>query len=449
MASNTKSNLMTEGIIWKHIVTFAIPLFWGNLFQQLYNTADSLIVGNFLGSSALAAVSSSGSLIFLTVGFFNGVATGSSVIIAKFFGARNASYLQKSLHTAVGFGLICGVLLTAAGIIAAPHILILMGTPSEILPYSITYFRIYFSGSMAFVMYNFFVGILQAVGDSRHPLIYLAVSSVVNIILDIIFIAVFHFGVGSAALATVISQALSALLCLRQLMKSPEEFRFHPGKIQLDPDMLRQIVSNGIPAGLETSIISIANVFVQSNINRFGELAVAGCGSYSKIQGFGFLPVTCFSLALTTFIGQNLGAKKYDRAKKGAAFGILCSISIAEFIGICVYFSAPALIAAFDRTPDVIAFGTAQARTETLFYFLLAFSHCIAAILRGAGKSSVPMFIMLLFWCIGRVGYITIILRFIPSINMLFWAYPITWASSSIVFLIYLLRSNWIYGLER
>lgn len=449
MSNSSSATLMTEGPIWKRIIAFAVPLFWGNLFQQLYNTADSLIVGNFLGNTALAAVSSSGNLIFLMVGFFNGIAIGAGVVIARFFGARDIRNLQKAIHTTVAFGLICGAVLTIVGVITAPQILVLMGTPSEVLPNSVTYFRIYFAGSMAFVMYNFFVGILQSVGDSRHPLIYLIISSVVNIVLDLILIAIFHFGVGAAAFATVVSQTLSAVLCLIQLLRSPDEFRLRPREIRLERSMLHQIVSNGLPAGLQNSIISVANVFVQSHINRFGQLAVAGCGSYAKIQGFGFLPVTCFALALTTFISQNLGAKEYDRAKKGAVFGIICSISIAELIGICIYAFAPHLIAAFGGNAEVVAFGVAQARTDTLFYFLLAFSHCMAGIMRGAGKSSVPMVVMLICWCIIRVSYISIIIRFIPVINMIFWAYPMTWTLSSAVFLIYYLKSDWIHGLER
>lgn len=309
--SKSSAKLMTEGSIWKRIVAFAIPLFWGNLFQQLYNTADSLIVGNFLGSSALAAVSSSGNLIFLMVGLFNGIAIGSGVIVAKYYGARDIPNLQKSIHTTVGFGLICGVILTIVGIIAAPQILVLMGTPEAVLPNSITYFRIYFTGSLAFVMYNFFVGILQSVGDSTHPLIYLIVSSVTNIILDLVLIAGLGFGVGAAAFATVISQFLSAILCMVQLLHSPEEFRLHLNRINLDSYMLRQIISYGLPAGLQNSIISLANVFVQANINQFGEMAVAGCGSYMKIQGFGFLPITCFALALTNhFMPARIWAAK-------------------------------------------------------------------------------------------------------------------------------------------
>lgn len=442
--SNTSSTLMTEGAIWKRIVTFAFPLFWGNLFQQLYNTADSLIVGNFLGDSALAAVSSSGSLIFLMVGFFNGIAIGAGVVIARYFGARDIANLQKSIHTTIAFGLICGCALTVLGVFAAPQILVWMGTPSAVLPNSITYFRIYFSGSLAFVMYNFFVGILQSVGDSRHPLIYLIISSAVNIILDLVLIGIFRYGVGAAAFATVISQFISVTLCLRQLLHSPDEFRLSFRDVRLDTNMLRQILTNGLPAGFQNSIISVANVFVQANINQFGQMAVAGCGAYSKIQGFGFLPITCFSMALTTFISQNLGAGKYDRAKKGSAFGIVCTVVGAEIIGVLIYFSAPALIRAFNDTAEVVAFGTSQARTETFFFFLLAFSHCIAGILRGAGKSMVPMVVMLIFWCIVRIGYITIMIRFIPVINVIFWAYPLTWTLSSIVFILYYRKLDWV-----
>lgn len=449
MAKSSSATLMTEGPIWKRIIMFAVPLFWGNLFQQLYNTADTLIVGNFLGSNALAAVSSSGPLIFLMVGFFNGLSIGAGVVIGKYFGAKDFRNLKKALHTTVGFGLCCGVLLTAIGQIAAPQILRIMGTPAEVLPNSLVYFRIYFCGAIGFVMYNCFMGILQALGDSRHPLIYLIISSVTNIILDLVLIAGFGFGVGAAAFATAVSQFLSASLCMRQLMKNPEEIRLYPREVRLVPSMLRQIVTNGLPAGMQNSIIALANVFVQSNINKFGPLAVAGCGSYSKVEGFGFLPVTCFSMALTTYISQNLGAKEYERAKKGSIFGILCSITMAEIIGVCVYLFAPYLITAFGGSAEAIAFGVAEARTISLFYCLLAYSHCMAGIMRGAGRSTVPMFVMLACWCVIRVSYISITIHFIPVINVVFWAYPITWTLSTTVFTIYYLKSDWIHGLEK
>ncbi|MFR6170256.1 MAG: MATE family efflux transporter [Blautia sp.] len=449
MDNRSSATLMTSGPIWKKIIAFAVPLFFGNLFQQLYNTADSLIVGNYLGSSALAAVSSSGNLIFLMVGFFNGIAIGAGVVVAKYFGAKKFDLVQRAIHTIVALGIVSGILLTIVGVVAAPQILVMMGTPAEVLPNSVTYFRIYFCGSLAFVMYNFLVGILQSVGDSKHPLIYLIISSIINIVLDLILVAGFGMGVGAAAFATVVSQFISALLCLRQLLKSPEEYKIHPSHIRMDWLMLRQIISNGLPAGLQNSIISLANVVVQSNINKFGQMAMAGCGSYSKVEGFAFLPITCFAMALTTFISQNLGAKEYKRAKKGAVFGVICSLSMAELIGVIIYLFAPQFLAAFNDTPQVIAYGTDQARIDALFYFLLAFSHCMAGILRGAGKSAVPMFVMLICWCIIRVSYITAAVHFIPDIHVIFWAYPLTWTLSSITFLIYFLKSDWIHGLEK
>mgnify|MGYP004522458169 FL=1 len=441
--------LMTEGSIPRKILFFAFPLFLGNLFQQLYNTADSLIVGNFIGSDALAAVSSSGSLIFLLVGFFNGISVGAGVVIARYYGARDKEAVERAVHTTAAFGITAGIALTVLGIGATPFILKLMGTPSDVLPSSVLYFRIYFCGSIAFVLYNIFVGILQSTGDSKHPLIYLVISSLVNIALDLLFVAVLGLGVGSAALATVISQFISAILCFIRLVRSKEEFRLNVRSIRFDLPMLKEVIQNGLPTGLQNSIIAFANVVVQSNINAFGKMAVAGCGSYSKVEGFGFLPINCFVMALTTFISQNLGAKQYDRAKRGARFGILCSISLAEVIGICIYIFAPTLIGAFNSDPEVVAYGVAQAHTITLFYFLLACSHCLAAICRGAGRSIVPMLVMLLCWCIIRVSYITIIVRFIPKIEMIFWAYPLTWSLSTLIFIIYYFKSDWVHAYEK
>ena len=447
---NTESKTrMTEGSISRKIIFFAIPLFLGNLFQQLYNTADSLIVGNYLGSDALAAVSSSGNLIFLMVGFINGIAMGAGVVIAMYYGAKKRDHLQRAIHTTVAFGLAAGVALTAIGMLFAPKMLVLMGTPADVLPQSITYFRTYFAGSLGFVMYNIFVGILQSVGDSRHPLIYLVISSCVNIVLDIFFIAGLGMGVGSAALATAISQFTSAILCMIHLMRTKEEYRLQFQKIGFDGLMLRQIIQNGVPSGFQNSVIAIANVFVQANINAFGKMAMAGCGSYSKIEGFAFLPVTCFTMALTTFVSQNLGAKQYDRAKKGAAFGIVCSMTLAELVGVIVYMLIPYLAAAFDSSAEVVGFATRQAHVEALFYCFLAFSHCIAGIMRGAGKSAVPMFVMLVSWCIIRITYITITVHFIPKIQVIFWAYPLTWSISSIIFLVYFLKADWIHNFER
>lgn len=445
---NNKGTKLLEGSIWKGIVSFAIPLFLGNLFQQLYNTVDSLIVGNFLGSDALAAVSSTGSLIFLLVGFFNGIAMGAGVVISKYFGARDYENLKKAVHTDVAFGLVAGMILMVVGMVLAPQILVLMGTPESVLPNSIAYFRTYFAGSLAFVMYNIVMGILQAVGDSRHPLYYLIFSSIANVVLDLLFVGVFRFGVGSAAAATVISQAASAILCFVRLVRTQDVYQVHIKEIRFYPQILKQIIHIGLPSGLQNSLISIGNIVVQTNINKFGVMAVAGCGVYSKIEGFAFLPITCFAMSLTTFIGQNLGARQYDRAKKGAKFAILCSISLAELVGVIVYFGIPYLAAAFDSSLEVVAVATKQAHTEALFYFLLAFSHCIAGIMRGAGKSTMPMFTMLASWCLIRITYITIVVRLIPKIQVIFWAYPLTWSISSVIFLIYFLKADWIHAFD-
>lgn len=449
MRVNKKGTELLEGSIGKGIVRFAIPLFLGNLFQQLYNTVDSLIVGNFLGRDALAAVSSSGALIFLLVGFFNGIALGAGVIISRYFGAKDYENLKKTVHTDVAFGLVSGMLLAVVGMLLTPQILRWMGTPDSVMPNSVAYFRMYFAGSLAFVMYNIVMGILQAVGDSKHPLYYLIFSSIINVILDLLFVGVFHMGVWSAALATVISQALSAILCFRRLVKTNDVYQVRIREIRFHSSMLKQIINVGLPSGMQNSIISVANIVVQANINAFGEIAVAGCGVYSKIEGFAFLPITCFAMSLTTFIGQNLGAKQYERAKKGARFGILCSVCLAELVGIGVYFAIPYFTAAFNREAQVIAFATSQAHTEALFYCLLAFSHCIAGIMRGAGKSTVPMFVMLISWCVIRIAYITVTVHFIPKIQVIFWAYPLTWSISSVIFFIYYLKADWLHYFEK
>lgn len=443
-----RRNNLTEGSISKKLLLFALPVLLGNVFQQLYNTFDSLVVGNFLGENALAAVSSSGSLIFMMVGFFNGVAMGAGVIIARYFGARDYNAMRKAIHTDVAFGLIAGALLTALGMIFTPTILGWMGTPADVMPQSISYFRFYFAGAIFTVMYNIFVGILHAVGDSRHPLYYLICSSIINIILDLVLVGGFGFGVGAAALATTISQGISALLCFIQLIRVDAPYQLNIREIGIHSESLQNIVRFGLPSGVQNSVIAIANVVIQTNINSFGKEAMAGCGAYSKIEGFAFLPITCFAQALATFVGQNLGAQKYDRVKKGVRFAVICSCVCAETVGILSYIFAPKLIGLFNNAPAVVDFGVRHMRTICRFYFLLAFSHCMAGIMRGAGKATVPMLTMLGCWCVIRVTYVTIALQYVNQLETVSWAYPITWTCSSIVFLIYFLRGNWMHAFD-
>lgn len=446
---DSSSSLMTEGCIWRKIVKFALPICWGNLFQQLYNIVDSVVVGNFVGRDALAAISSTGSLIFLLVGFFGGIFMGAGVVISKYFGAGKKDSVQRSIHTSIAFAIIAGIILTIVGTLLTPQILRLMGTPDSVFSNATLYVRIYFMGILSIVLYNTSSGIFQAVGDSKHPLYYLIISSIVNVVLDLIFVVVFEWGIGGAAIATVISQTVSVVLAFYKLSTTTDVYKIDFKKIRIDPIILKEIIRLGLPAGIQNSVIALANVVVQANINAFGSVAMAGCGSYSKIEGFVFIPITSFAMSMTTFIGQNLGAKKYDRAKEGAKFGIISSLILAEIIGIIFFILAPQLVSLFNTEPEVVQFGTSQSRTIALFYFLLAFSHCIAGILRGAGKSIVPMFVMLLCWCIIRVTYITITTHFIPQIQVVFWAYPLTWSLSSIIFLIYYLKSDWIHGFEK
>lgn len=444
-----RRNSLTEGNILTKMLLFAVPIFLGNVFQQLYNTVDSLIVGNFLGETPLAAVSSSGNLIFMLIGFFQGLSMGAGILIARYYGAKNYEAMGKAIHTDVALGLCTGVLLTVIGVSMTPAILNWMGTPEDVLPYSIEYFRFYFLGAIFTVMYNIFVGILHAVGDSKHPLYYLIISSLVNVVLDLLFVGLWGQGVWAAALATTISQGISALLCCIRLVRFHTSYRLYLRKIRFHLHSLKEILQFGLPSAVQNSVIGLANVFVQSNINAFGSAAMAGCGSYSKLEGFAFLPVTCFSQALSTFVGQNLGAKQYERTKKGAIFGTCCSVIAAEVVGLSLYLAAPYLIGLFDDSPQVIFFGTQHTRTIALFYFLLAFSHCAAAILRGCGKSTIPMVVMLLFWCMFRVSYITVAVQYVEKLTTVSWAYPITWSCSSIVFLIYLLKADWLHNFDR
>ena len=434
---------MTEGPIWRHMVSFAVPVLLGNLFQQFYNTFDSIVVGRFAGKDALAAVASSGNLIFMMNAFFIGLTMGAGVIISRWFGGKDDERLEAAIHTDVAFGCLCGVLLTIVGVIFTPQILIWMRTPADVLPLSTLYFRIFFAGSLASVLYNTFTGILRAVGDSRTPLLFLIFASVTNIILDLLFVGGFHWGVSGAAGATVISQVLSAVLCAIRLMRMEGACRLNLRRIRFDRAQLRHITNQGIPTGLQNSIIAIANVVVQSNINTFGGDVMAGQGAYSKVEGFAFLPITAFGMAMTTFIGQNLGAGKFERARKGARFGVVSSIVLAECIGVLIFLLAPYTVRLFNDDPDVVAVGVRAAHTEALFFFALAMAHGISAVMRGVGKAKIPMYTMLGFWCLLRVAYITVMLRYYHDMLVIFTAYPLTWMCSCVVFIICYLRIDW------
>lgn len=440
---NKDKSLMTEGTIWKILVRFAFPLFLGGLFQQLYNTVDSWVVGQYCGDTALAAVSSSGSLCFLLIGFFQGVSLGGGVIISRFYGAQDQEGVDKTIHTLTLFSIVLGIILSILGVKFTPTLLRWMGTPEDVIGNSITYFRIYCMGMMALILYNTATGIFQALGDSKHPLYYLAIASVANVVLDFLFVAGFNWGVAGAALATVLGQMISAVIAFIHLMSGKFIVKIELKKLAFDKAILKEIFVQGLPSGIQNSVIAIANVVVQSNINAFGNFAMAGCGSYSKVEGFVFLPIMSLTMAITTFVSQNLGAGNRERAKAGARQGTAIAVVFSEIIGVIVFVFAPQLIGLFSNTPSVIEFGIRQARVISLFYCVLSLSHCCASILRGAGRAMVPMIIMLSVWCVFRIIYITFMLKIIPDITIVFTAYPVTWMISSIWFIILLKERDW------
>lgn len=439
---------MTQGNPYSQIIAFALPIFLSQVFQQLYNTADTLIVGRFLGTNALAAVSSSGTLIFLLVSFFNGTSMGAGVVVSKYFGAKDNDKISRAIHTNIVFSLLCGVVLTLVGVFLTPTFLVWMKTDPDVLPEAIEYFRYFFLGSLAMIMYNACRGIMSALGDSKRPLYYLIFSSLLNVALDVLFVAGFGWGVWSAAVATVLSQAASVVLCLRHLLVKDQIYSVQLKKLSIDKAMLLEILRYGLPAGVQNSVIAFANTIVQTQINSFGKYATAAYGTHGKIEGFAFLPIVSFNMAISTFISQNLGAGLYDRVKQGARFGTVAAVLMAELVGVLCYIFAPQLIGLFDSNAEVIRLGTMQARTVSLFFFLLAYSHSIAAVCRGAGKAFVPMFIMLGVWCVLRICYIAYVSHTFGELSYIYWAYPITWAISSLMYLIYYLKGDWIHGFD-
>ena len=445
-----KTQSLTAGSIPGSILRFALPLFLGQLLQQFYNMADAWVIGNFASNNAFAAVSSGGNLTFLIIGFFSGIGIGGGVVISRYFGARDNANTQKAIHTDFFFGIAASVIATAAGLLIVPKLLVWMKTPADVLPYSLQYFRVYFGGVTTIVLYNICMSIMQAQGDSLRPLYYLGISSATNVALDLLFVAGFHWDVTGAAVATVIAQGLSVVLCLTRMLREPEEhLRLNFRLIRWDGEMMARIIRQGLPTGVQNAVISLGNVVIQSNVNSFGAYAMSGLGAYTKVEGFAFLPVTAMSMTLPTFVSQNLGAGNVDRAKKGSLFGVLSAMAAAELIGVIMYIFIPQLLKLFISDPEAITYGIIHARIDTLFYCMLALAHCAAGILRGCGKSTVPMAVMLGCWCVLRSIYVTVILQFIHEFRMISWAYPLTWTVSCILFVIYIFRLNWDKAAEK
>ncbi len=438
---------LTQGSVAAGLLRFAMPLFFGQLLQQFYHMADSWVIGNFCSNDAFAAVSSGGSLTFLVIGLFNGIAMGGGVVISRYYGAKDEPNIIKAIHNNFLFSLIASAAGTVVGLLLVPQMLRWMNTPESVLPQSLAYFRVYFGGVSTVILYNSCMGILRALGDSVRPLYYLLVSSILNVGLDLLLVAVFRWGVTGAAVATVIAQGVSVAMCLVHMFRMQDPVtRLDLHRLKWDGRIMGQILRQGLPSGIQNSVISLGNVVVQTNINSFGAFAMAGHGAQARLEGFGFLPITAMSMSLPTFVSQNVGAGKIDRAKKGAAFGIAAGMLLAEAVGAVMYFAAPQLLRIFVDEPQSIEYGAIHMRITVLFYFLLAFSHCAAGVLRGLGRSTVPMVTMLSFWCGVRILYVTVALRFFPVFQTISWAYPLTWCLSTLVYIFFLLRMDWNRG---
>lgn len=435
---------MTEGVIWKEILLFSIPLLLGNLFQQLYNAVDSVVVGNYIGAQALAAVGSSAPVINLLVSFFMGLAVGAGVIISRYFGARKKEELHIAVHTSLALTFAAGLVMTLIGVLISPYVLQWVGTPSDVMESSVLYLRIYFLGILSVMVYNMGSGILRAVGDSRNPLYFLIVSSVTNIILDMLFVIVFHMGIAGVGWATLIAQTISAVLTMLLLMRTKEEYQVKLKHIRFHKHMLYEIVRLGLPSGLQNAIVSFSNVIVQSNINAFGSLAMAGCGSYTKIDGFAILPVMSYSMALTTFTGQNMGAKKYDRVKQGAKTGILMSVITIVCISALLLMLGPKVLAIFSSDPTVIKYGLYMMHVLAPGYIFLAISHAFNGIIRGAGITTVPMIVMVTCWCGLRMAWILTSVPLFHDIGVVFMGWPLTWIASALWLFLYYRKGKWM-----
>ena len=432
-----KDTDMTEGVIWKQLLWFALPLMVGNVFQQFYNTVDSIVVGNFVGKEALAAVGSVGSIINSVIGFFGGLATGASVVIAQSYGAKNDGKVSIAVHTTFCMTLVLCVVFTIVGISATPFLLRFMSMPDDVIGEATEYLMIYFSGVSGLMIYNMGAGVLRAVGDSKRPLYFLVFSACVNTVLDLVFVVKLHWGIAGVAWATVIAQGLSAVMILVVLFRANGAYRLVLSKMKTDRGALQEIVRIGFPSAVQQTVTAFSNVFVQSYINSFGSNAMAGWSAYGKIDQFMMLPMQSVALAATTFVGQNHGARREDRVKKGTrtALGLSMVISIAVMIPILSF--APVMVKLFNSHSEVVRYGSLFLRLLSPFYVLCCVNQILASTLRGLGDSKAPMIIMLGSFVVFRQIYLMIVSHLTSSVIPVAMGYPMGWLVCSLCIAIY------------
>ena len=428
---------MTEGNITRHIISFALPLLIGNLFQQLYNTVDTWVVGNYVSNEAYSAVGTVGPIINMLIGFFLGLSSGAGVVISQYYGARQHDKVQETVHTAILMTLIIGVVFTAIGIVMIPLMLKLINMPTTVIGEATTYLSIYFAGLLGLMLYNIGAGILRAVGDSQRPFYFLVVCAVLNTVLDLLFVLVFHMGVAGVALATILSQAISAILILITLIRSDSCIHLDLKKLKIHFPMLKKIFKVGIPAALQMAITSFSNIFVQSYINFFGENCMSGWTTYAKVDQLLFLPMQSISLASTTFMGQNLGKNQVQRARKGVTVSLLLAIASTVVLMIPVLLFSPQIVAFFNGKPEVVEYGSMLLRWLSPFYVLCCFNQIYSGALRGAGNTRAPMIIMLTSFVAFRQVYLFVMARLCNEIIPIAMSYPAGWLLCSLLTAIY------------
>ena len=448
MNEQTKTTMMTEGSVVKNILFFSVPLILGNLLQQLYNTVDSIIVGNYVGSNALAAIGSSTSLVYLLIAFSQGVSVGAGVVVSQRLGQKNKEGVQISVHTALALAGILGMILTVGGILFSKVILLWMNTPEEVLMDAVTYLRLYSAGMVFNVVYNMAAGILNAAGNSKRSLGYLAIASVTNLILDLVFIVGMKMGIAGAAIATNIGQIVSCVLAIWFLVRTQTDYKVCLSKIKIHKATAGLIIKIGLPTGFQNMVISLSNILVQSSVNSFGANAMAGFGAYMKVDGFNVLPVTSFGMAATTFVGQNYGAGKLERVKRGMWITLGIGIIYTITTGILLLTFSEAIMHLFSNDAAVIAYGQQAMRFFCPFYWVLSILHALSGTVRGTGKSIPPMIVLLVSLCLFRVLWVQFAMPNIASIEGIFMLYPISWAIGSGLMILYTWKGKWLVDYE-
>ena len=428
---------MTQGSILRHIISFAFPLLIGNIFQQLYNTVDTWVVGNYVSNEAYAAVGTVGPIVNMLIGFFMGLSSGAGVVISQYYGAKQFDKVHDTVHTAIAMTLVLAILFTGIGITMIPFMLDLMNMPDNVIPEATAYLTIYFTGLIGLMLYNIGAGILRAVGDSQRPFYFLVVCAVMNTVLDLFFVLALNMGVEGVAWATILSQGVSALLVIITLVRTDECIKLRLREIRFHFDMLKKIITVGIPAAIQMAITSFSNIFVQSYINYFGDSCMSGWTTYAKVDQLLFLPMQSIALASTTFVGQNLGAGQVERAKKGVNRALLLAMGATLLLMVPVLVFAPQIVAFFNREPQVVEYGTMLLRWLTPFYVLCCFNQIYSGALRGAGNSKAPMVIMLSSFVVFRQVYLFCMSQICNEIIPIAMSYPAGWFLCSALTAIY------------